>query len=124
MAIGDGRDGRGHDHPRHARIAGESNRPQRAIARRYDQFVRVLDGVAGQGGRDVGDVAASGDRGRPAGIARKVRRKERKAVIIDLQPASHFGFALEVADGRMDFPSRIDQSANEKAGNITASTRH
>jgi hypothetical protein len=65
-------------------LARKSERAQSAVTCRHDQFIGIFYGIAREWGRDVGDVAASGNRCRPAGIAGQIRSKERQAIIVDL----------------------------------------
>lgn len=66
------------------------------------------------------DMAASGNRLRPAEIMLQIGREEPKPVVVDRQPTAHLGLALQAAHGRVNRPAIVDQLPDQEAGNIAA----
>ena len=120
MPIGDRRHRRGQNEAPHPCRPRETQRAQRAFARRNNQFIGVLGNPQRKGRSDMRDMTASGDRLRPAQIMLQIGREESEAIVVDGQPPAHFGLALQAAHRRVNRPAIVDQLPDQEAGNIAA----
>jgi hypothetical protein len=119
-AVGDGGHRRSHHEAPHARRLGGTQRAQGTVAGRHDQIVGVLGHAGGQGRSDVGDVAATGHRVGPAGVAVQVGGKELQAAVVHRQQLAHRGFTIQAAHRGVHHPAFGDELTDQEAGDVAA----